>query len=224
MKTIRTKAIILQRTNYGEADRILKLLTPDGMVSVIARGVRREKSKLAGGIELFARCDVTLYQGKGELLVLTGARLEQFYGSILSDYYRLLFAYEVLKQVAKAASMLDEEAFFTLLDQSLAELDDKRISLPIIKAWFWLQLAILSGVGMNLSSDDTGAKLDGSMRYDFDQTQAVLRRSERGRFSADHIKLLRLLSAYAPHVAMQVNGVDALIDDCLWLAEQAVTH
>ena len=56
MKTIRTKAIVIRRTNYGEADRILQLLTPDyGKVSVMARGVRREKSKLAGGIELFAQ-------------------------------------------------------------------------------------------------------------------------------------------------------------------------
>ncbi|HRQ86596.1 MAG TPA: recombination protein O N-terminal domain-containing protein, partial [Candidatus Saccharibacteria bacterium] len=50
MKTERTRAIILRRTNYGEADRILQLLTPEGRKSAIARGVRKEKSKLAGGI------------------------------------------------------------------------------------------------------------------------------------------------------------------------------
>ena len=53
-KDLRTKAIVLRRTDYGEADRILQLLTPSGKRSVIARGVRKEKSKLAGGIELFS--------------------------------------------------------------------------------------------------------------------------------------------------------------------------
>ena len=53
MSAERTQAIVLRRTNFGEADRILTLLTPLGQRGAMARGVRREKSKLAGGIELF---------------------------------------------------------------------------------------------------------------------------------------------------------------------------
>jgi len=74
MKTERTRAVVLRRTNYGEADRIVQLLTPVGRRSVMARGVRKEKSKLAGGIELFAVSDVVLGQGKGDLGVVTSAR------------------------------------------------------------------------------------------------------------------------------------------------------
>ena len=83
MKTTRVKAVVLRRTNFGEADRILDLLTPDGRLSVMARGVRKEKSKLAGGIELFAECDVVVGQGKGDLGVLVSARLVRFFGHIL---------------------------------------------------------------------------------------------------------------------------------------------
>ena len=50
----RLKAIVLKRTDYAEADRIIQLLTPQGRRTVIAKGVRRQRSKLAGGIELFA--------------------------------------------------------------------------------------------------------------------------------------------------------------------------
>jgi len=53
MKITKTKAIVLRRTNYGEADRIIQFITPVGKISAIAKGVRREKSRLAGGIELF---------------------------------------------------------------------------------------------------------------------------------------------------------------------------
>ena len=81
--TERMKAIVLRRTNYGEADRIVQLLTPLGRRAVMARGVRREKSKLAGGIELFAVCDVVIGKGKGELGVLTSARADQFFRHIL---------------------------------------------------------------------------------------------------------------------------------------------
>ena len=41
--SLTTRAIILRRTNYGEADRILTILTPEyGQQAVIARAVRRE--------------------------------------------------------------------------------------------------------------------------------------------------------------------------------------
>ena len=65
MSAERTQAIVLRRTNFGEADRILTLLTPLGQRGAMARGVRREKSKLAGGIELFGVSDVVLQQADG---------------------------------------------------------------------------------------------------------------------------------------------------------------
>ncbi len=224
-RSIRTSAIVLRRTNYGEADRIIQLLTADhGKISVMARGVRREKSRLAGGIELFARCDVTLHQGKGNLAVLTGSRIEQLYHGILGEYDRLQFAYEVMKALDRAAETLDEPAFFALLDTALAELSKSDVPLKVIQAWFWLQLAILLGEGVNLSTDDHGMKLVEGARYDFDELQAVFSFREAGRFDVDRIKFLRILSAQPPHVAMQVQGVDELIDDCLWLATRAVAH
>lgn len=225
MKTLRTKAIVIRRTNYGEADRIVQLLTPEyGKISVMARGVRREKSKLAGGIELFARCDVTVMSGKSELYTLTGTRLEVFYNKIISDYDRLQFGYEAIKQISRAVDMLDEPAFFALLDQTYQWLNDETILLGITKAWFWLQLAILLGNGLNLSTDSNGMKLVEDAQYQYDETQAVFVYQENGRFTSEHIKLLRLLSARSPQVAMQVNGVVDFLDDCLWLAERGVAH
>lgn len=225
MKTIRTKAIVLRRTNYGEADRILQLLTPDnGKISVIARGVRKEKSKLAGGIELFARCDVTVGQGKGDLAVLTGARSEVFYRRILEDYDRLQFGYEVIKQISKAADQLDESAFFELCDQALAALDDLEIDLRIIRAWFWLQLGILLGTGLNLATDTNGMKLVEDARYQYSEHDEGFSFAENGRFGSDHIKLLRILSAQHPKIVAHVQGAEELIEECLWLAERAVAH
>ena len=66
----RLKASVLRRTKYAEWVRVLQLLTPKGRRSVIAKGVRRERSKLAGGIELFAICDVVIRSGRGDLGLL----------------------------------------------------------------------------------------------------------------------------------------------------------
>ena len=225
MRTFRTKAIVLRRTNYGEADRILQLLTPEnGITSVMAKAVRKEKSRLAGGIELFARCDVTIGTGKGELGILTAARLDTFYSHIMTDYDRLQFGYESIKQVSKAATMVDESAFFDLLDQAFAALNDTTLELSYIKSWFWLQLAIIMGVGLNLSTDTNGMKLVEDAKYNFSETDSAFAFYENGRFTSDHIKLLRILSAQPPRVASHVKGANALIGDCLWVAERAVAH
>jgi len=225
MKPIRSKAIVLRRTNYGEADRILQLLTPEhGKVSVIAKGARREKSKLAGGIELFALCDVTFLPGKGEMGTLTGARLDTFFAHILDNYDRLQLGYEAIKQITKVAETVDEPAFFELLKVTFESLNDAEINDKVIEAWFWLQLAILMGVGMNLATDINGMKLVEESRYNFEEADSAFVYSENGRFTTEHIKLMRLLSAQPPRVAQQVKGIENLIADCVWLARNSVTH
>jgi DNA repair protein RecO len=226
VKPLRTKAIVLRRTNYGEADRILQLLTPDyGKMSVIAKGVRREKSKLAGGIELFAVCDISVIDGKGSGMgTLTSARLDTFYSHIMEEYDRLQFGYEAIKQVGNAAEAVSEPAFFELLHTTFASLDNPDVSDKVTETWFWLQLAILLGVGLNLSTDDNGMKLVEESRYNFSEDSMSFIYHEQGRFTTEHIKLLRLLSAQPPHVAQQVRGVESLIHDCLWLAERSIAH
>ena len=67
MKQQTTPAIILRRTNYGEADRIVTFLTPIGKIRAMVKGVRRSKSKLAGGIELFSESTVTFLETRGDL-------------------------------------------------------------------------------------------------------------------------------------------------------------
>jgi DNA repair protein RecO (recombination protein O) len=217
MQQIRTKAIVVHRINYGEADRILHLLTPDhGIVSVIAKGARREKSKLAGGIELFTVTDVTILQGKSDIATLTGARMSTYFMHILDDYAKLQLGYETIKQVRRAAEMVPEPAFFTLLAESFESLNEPVIPANAVEIWFWLQLAILLGVGLNLTTDNRGQKLKIDARYDFDPGTNEFIEHEQGRFSADHIKLLRLLSAQSPRIAVQVKGLELLTEDCLW--------
>ncbi len=60
-----TDAIVLSRFDYGEADRILSLLTPDhGKIKVIAKGIRRPTSRLGGSLEPLAELRVSLVRGR----------------------------------------------------------------------------------------------------------------------------------------------------------------
>ncbi|MBO0688766.1 MAG: DNA repair protein RecO, partial [Candidatus Dormibacteraeota bacterium] len=76
MATYRDEALILRKLDYGEADRILTLLTREhGKVGVIAKGVRRPASRLAAVLELFMHVDVQLARGRNLDVVTQAVRL-----------------------------------------------------------------------------------------------------------------------------------------------------
>jgi DNA repair protein RecO len=214
----KTRAIVLRRTNYGEADRILKLLTSEGVLSVIARGVRRERSKLAGGIELFATSDITVHAGKGDLSILTSARLDNFYGHILEDYDRLQFGYEVINLVSRAADSINEPDWFDIVENVYTGLDDMQVSLQLVQVWFYLRYGAMMGHELNLDRDVSGTKLSRDTVYMYDVSEQGLRKSEQGDISADHIKFLRLVSTKPLMTIAQVGGVERILPDCWLLA------
>ena len=220
-QTERTKAIVLRRTNYGEADRILKLVTPNGQVSAMARGVRREKSKLAGGIELFAISDMTLHAGKGDLRVVTSARLERFFGKILEDYDRLQFGYEATNLVSRASDAIDASEWYDILANVYDGLDHTTVPLQLTQTWFYLRYAEMTGYALSLERDVTGAPLDPEKMYMYDVGERGLRPSEQGDIKADHIKFLRLCAVKPLLTVAQIGGIEAILPDCWLLARQA---
>lgn len=220
MSVTRTRAIVLRRTNYGEADRILQLLTPEGKRSVMARGVRKEKSKLAGGIELFAISDVVINSGKGDLGILTSARLVQFYRHILEDYDTLQFGYEVVKQVGKASEMVDEPEWYDVLAEVLMALDSLTIDRRLVETWFYLRYAALLGYELSLVNDINGQPLRPESRYAYDVGEKGLRESPNGELTADHVKFLRLINAKSLKVLAQIGGVEKILPDCWAVARQ----
>jgi DNA repair protein RecO (recombination protein O) len=222
MSTLRTRAIVLRRTNYGEADRIVQLLTPEGKKSVIARGVRREKSKLAGGIELFAESDVVLTKGRGDLEILTSARLIQFYRHILDDYDKMQFAYEALKQIGKASDMVDEPEWYDTLSEVLRVLDRPSAPLFLTMTWFYLRYAALLGYELNLTNDTNGQKLQAGQAYAYDGDEKGLRVNVRGEITADHIKFMRLIQVKPLMSLTQIGGIEAILPACYNVARAHV--
>lgn len=225
--SLTTRAIVMRRTNYGEADRILTVLTPEnGQQAVMARSVRREKSKLAGGIELFAVCELGLVRSSSNvdgLWTLTSSRIIQFYGQIMTDYDRLQFGYEMIKQINRLSSVIDSPELYQVLSQGLKALNDLTIDLRLIKCWFYLWLAKLQGSELNLLTDQNGMKLVEGASYDYEIGEGVFIYVEQGgRFTTEMIKLLRLLSANPASILKRLGLVDGqTIAETLYLAQVA---
>lgn len=209
MKSYATSGIILARTNFGEADRILTFLTSShGKVRAIAKAVRKSKSKLAGGIELFSVSELTFIVGRGEISTLISSRLLKHYANIVKELERSNTAYQLMKRIDKATEDKTEQSYFKLLKNAFVGLDDLRIGPKITEFWFNLQLLKLSGHAPNLKTDTEGQTLDSDKRYNFDIDRMAFIPAHRGRFLASHIKFIKLgLLAANPKVIDRVDGV-----------------
>ena len=74
-----TEAIVLKRSDLGEADRILTLFTPGkGKIHAVAKGTRRPISKLAGHVDLLCRSQLQLALGRNLDIVTQAEGRENF--------------------------------------------------------------------------------------------------------------------------------------------------
>jgi DNA repair protein RecO (recombination protein O) len=124
-----TEAVVLRRTDFGEADRILTLFTPQkGKVRAIAKGVRRTTSRMAGHLEPFGRAQLLLATGR-ELDIVTQAEARERLEHLNDDLWHSTAAWYCAELVDRFLQDDDPHprlyALFTrtlrLLDQGAAE-------------------------------------------------------------------------------------------------------
>lgn len=216
-KDFRTTGYILKRTNYGEADRILNVITPRGKISVIAKGARKEKSKLAGGIEMFSLVELGVHQGRGEMGLITSARMKEYYGNLLKDFARVELSALILRKVSAAAESSDNPDYFDIVDQTLSGLN-AGLSSSLIESWFWLNLAKASGEEINLHRDVDGVKLSPENRYSYNISEKALFVALDGELGAEEIKMMRLMLATKVAIVARVKNLDLILPKVLGLA------
>ena len=89
MAVYRSKGIVLRSIRYGEADRILDLYTRDaGLVSIIAKGIRRTKSRFGGRLEPLSCVDFLAYEGR-TLDTVTQVEVLRSFQGVREDLKRL---------------------------------------------------------------------------------------------------------------------------------------
>jgi DNA repair protein RecO (recombination protein O) len=141
----RTEAVVLKRGDFGEADRILTIFTPErGKVRVLAKGIRRITSRKAGHLELFVRSRLLVHGGR-DLDIVAQAESVETYRPIREDLRRTACAYFI-------AELLDgftgeeegQAAIYELLVESLRRLSSER-DLWLTTHYFEMRLLGLLG-------------------------------------------------------------------------------
>ena len=117
-------ALILSRQTYREHDVLVRVYTSTaGKLSLIARGAKKLKSKLAGHIEPLTQADIMVVKGRGRDY-LGSAVTHRVYGGIRSDLNKLYYAGQALSVVDRLIKEdLAEQKIFKLLLECLDILD-----------------------------------------------------------------------------------------------------
>jgi DNA repair protein RecO (recombination protein O) len=144
----RTRGIILKKTDRGEADRIFVVYTQDfGKLEILGKAIRKIKSKLRGGMELFYLSEIEFIQGK-TYKTLTNAILIENFPNIKKDLERLTITYkisEVLDNLIKGQE--PDEKIWHLLTETFQKLNTLHLTsftLHLIYYYFlWNLLSIL---------------------------------------------------------------------------------
>ena len=154
--SIKTQAVVLRSIRYGEADRILHLYSATrGRIAAIAKGSRRPKSRFGGRLEPFFRLDLVLYQGRGELVTVTGASTVDGYGRLRSDGPALMAAGRACDAVLRlfGDGEANEPAYNLLCTYlALLDADPAAASAPGAALAFRLKLALAAGFSPELAS------------------------------------------------------------------------
>ena len=140
-----TDAIILRRVDFGEADRILTIMTPQaGKLRVIAKGARKMTSRKAGHVELFTRVRLLLARGRNFDIVSQAETMET-YRAIREDLLRSTYGHYLCELVdAFAQEGSEDTALYELLAEGLgwlAEADDPALA----GRYFEMRLLALTG-------------------------------------------------------------------------------
>ena len=151
----KTEAIVLRSMDLGEADRVLTVLTPRlGKLRVIAKGIRRSRSRLSGGLEPLSDVHLVLAVGR-TFDVVTQAAIEDPHLGLRDDLHSTAAAWYVAELVDRfCEANSDSHAAFVLLGQALAGLDASPglVSREVVARWFELHLLDAMGFRPELTN------------------------------------------------------------------------
>ncbi len=144
-RTLRVEALILQHSDWGEADRILRLFTREqGKLRAIAKGARKMKSRKAGHLEPFMRSKLMLAKGR-DMWIVTQAE-------VIEPYTALRENLEATARVAYVIELLDRLTYeegqnwqlYDLAVNTLSRLAEEKDSFVPIH---YYEMRILDNVG-----------------------------------------------------------------------------
>lgn len=215
--------IVLRSYPFGEADKVVVLLSPlHGKLRTVAKGVRKTKSRFGARLESFMEVDVVLYEGRN-LDLITQAELKSAFPSLRRDLEAVGIA-STMAEVVDAVAQEDEAsvALFELFRRGLSALDAGRTSPDVLTA-FLLQLLGVQGLAPALTRCASCGRNDRLDRFSV-AAGGILCGDCRPEGSVRlRVGLVPYLAVLAAADMATIDGTDAeLSRDAMWVTRRFV--
>ena len=144
-RTYRSEAIVLRRSNFGEADRMLTLFSKEfGKIRALAKGARKPQTRKTGHVELFMRSNFMFARGKN-IDIITQAELVEAYQSIRTDLVRTTYASYAVELIDHLTAEADRDLQkYSLLSDALEWFATAR-DLMLTARYYELRLLAVAG-------------------------------------------------------------------------------
>lgn len=151
------EAIVLKRTDIGEADRILTLFTPNkGKMRAVAKGIRRPISKKAGHLELLTRSQMQVALGRN-LDIITQVEGRENFLHLRRELWHMTCGYYTAELVDRfLEDLTPHQDIYALLLEALRYLEADAGA---------LQQQRMTNAGMNENQDDDHGHTRLLLRY-----------------------------------------------------------
>jgi DNA repair protein RecO (recombination protein O) len=101
MNIIKTKALVLREANFGEADKIITVLTKErGKIAISAKGARKPRSPFVAGTQQFCYCDFIVYDNKN-VAILSQVEIIESFHNIRNDLFKISYAAYFMELIEK---------------------------------------------------------------------------------------------------------------------------
>lgn len=139
------QGIVLRSFPFGEADRVVVLLSPNhGKLRTVAKGIRKTKSRFGGRLEPFTHVDLILYEGRN-LDTITQVSVIEAFPHLRQDLDAVMTAGTMVELVDAVAGEDDPSLrLFLLLQRGLKALD-RGHGVPDLVTSFMLKLSDIVG-------------------------------------------------------------------------------
>lgn len=161
------QGIVLRSFPFGEADKVVVLLSPNnGKLRTVAKGVRKTKSRFGGRLEPFSHVDLVLYEGRNLDTITQVSMIEPFH-ALRSDLDSVVAA-GTMVELADAVAQENESSvrLFLLLQRGLRALDAGPQHPDLLTA-FLLKAAETIGVAPALDQCAGCGRTDDLRRFSF---------------------------------------------------------
>ena len=215
----RIEAIVMHRSDVGEADRLLTVLSRErGKLRLNAKGARKVGSRKGGHVELFVRSKMLIAKGRGDIDIVSQVEMIDAYRGLREDLTRSTYAHYAVELIdAFAEEGSEQPEMFDLLAEALTWIATAD-NLPLAARYFELKLLTLAGFQPQLFyCADKGEPLQEITADEFYGwspnaggtlcPQHAQNRSDSSRLSLNALKVLRhaVRSDYAAFTALNLR-------------------